>query len=231
MKTLRRAQDRGQSSFDWLQSHHSFSFGHYYDPAHMGVSALRVINDDVIAPGAGFDPHPHRDMEIISYVTRGAIAHRDSTGNERELTVGEVQLMSAGSGILHSEYNASDSEELRLLQIWIQPNEKGLDPGYQQQHFPPLPGWQLLVSPDREAGSLRIQQDAWLFRLRLKAGETSERASANDKLYYVHLVEGSLQINGETLASGDAITVSGEALAIKALQASEALVFLLPEEH
>ena len=135
MITLRKADERGKAQFGWLKSRHSFSFGSYYDPAHMGFSALRVINDDWVAPGAGFNTHGHRDMEIITLVLQGAIVHKDSAGNEKILPAGEFQLMSAGSGVYHSEFNASQSEELRFLQIWIMPDKQGGAPGYQQKHF------------------------------------------------------------------------------------------------
>jgi redox-sensitive bicupin YhaK (pirin superfamily) len=135
MITLRKADERGKAEFSWLKSRHSFSFGSYYDPAHMGFSELRVINDDWVAPGAGFDTHGHRDMEIITLVLQGAIVHKDSAGHEKVLPAGEFQLMSAGSGVYHSEFNASQSEELHFLQIWIKPNQQGGEPGYQQKHF------------------------------------------------------------------------------------------------
>lgn len=230
MHTIRRSNDRGYADFGWLKSRHSFSFANYYDPAHMGVSALRVINDDVIHPGAGFDPHPHRDMEIITYVTQGAIAHADNTGNREILKAGEVQVMSAGSGIVHAEFNASETDELRLLQIWIKPAIRGLAPGYQQKAFARTAGWQLIASPDGAEGSLPIHQDARLWRLTLDKSDSSSRAHEGTRPYYVHLVSGQLEVNGETLAPGDAITVVGEDIEVSALADSEALVFDLPEE-
>ena len=161
--SIRRGNERGAVDFGWLKSRHTFSFGSYYDPAHMGVSALRVINDDRVDAGAGFDTHSHRDMEIISYVKRGVIEHRDSMGNTRQLPPGEFQLMSAGSGITHSEYNASSSEPLEFLQIWIQPEVTGIEPGYQQKAFVREPGLQLIASSDARGQSLKLHQDAALY--------------------------------------------------------------------
>lgn len=229
MIELRPADERGPANHGWLQSRHSFSFAGYYDPRHMGVSALRVINDDKVAPGAGFAAHSHRDMEIISYVKRGSIEHRDSMGNVERLPAGEFQLMSAGTGITHSEYNPSGSEPLEFLQIWIIPNRVGIEPGYQQKRFPERSGLQLIASPDARDGSLLLHQDASLYQLRLEAGETASHALAAGRRLYVHLVAGQLEIDGETLGEGDGATVSATAeVAFAGVTRSEALVFDLP---
>lgn len=227
--TVRRSEDRGPADFGWLESRHTFSFGSYYDPAHMGVSALRVINDDRVAPGAGFDTHSHRDMEIISYVKRGVIEHRDSMGNTSQLPPGEFQLMSAGTGITHSEYNASRTDPLEFLQIWIQPNVMGIEPGYQQQAFEPEPGLQLIASPDARGGSLRLHQDASLYRAWLAPGETASLELAAGRTVYVHVVRGALRLEGERLGEGDGAAVSDAArINLAGESETEALVFDLP---
>lgn len=203
MITIRHADERGRANFGWLDSKHSFSFGSYYDEKHMGFSALRVINDDTVTPGAGFDTHGHRDMEIISYVLEGAIAHKDSEGNVATLPAGEFQLMSAGTGIRHSEFNPSANEPLHFLQIWIQPNVYGEVPGYQQKHFGNNKGLTLVVSPDGEAGSLKIKQDAKLYQLLLDENSGESLQADSTRSYYVHVVEGELEVNGEPLKPGD----------------------------
>ncbi|MFO0175220.1 MAG: pirin family protein, partial [Planctomycetota bacterium] len=172
--TVRKAQDRGHADHGWLDTWHSFSFAEYFDPAHMGFRTLRVINDDVIAPGVGFPTHPHRDMEIFSYVLEGAIAHQDSMGNGRTLRPGEIQLMSAGTGVAHSEFNPDRSQRLRILQVWIQPRVRGLPPSYTE--WKPTPAQAnaadvVVISPDGRDGSAVIQQDAIVRRLKLRAGE------------------------------------------------------------
>lgn len=228
MITLRKADERGKAHFGWLKSRHSFSFGSYYDPAHLGFSALRVINDDWVAPGAGFDTHGHRDMEIITLVLAGAIVHKDSAGNEKVLPAGEFQLMSAGSGVYHSEFNASQSAELRFLQIWIMPDKTGGAPGYQQQHFVSKPGLTLIASPDGQDGSLRVKQQAKLFRLILSGSEQSSYPLAGRQVY-LHLISGELSTGNMTLQPGDGLMVSAEAaLQLTASQDSEALIFDLP---
>lgn len=201
MITLRSAADRGHANFGWLNSFHTFSFGHYYDPKHMGFSALRVINDDTVHPKMGFETHGHKDMEIISLVTHGTIAHKDSAGNIRELPAGEYQLMSAGSGIFHSEFNASDSAPLKFLQIWIQPNALGGQPGYQQKSFGEEEGFTTIITPDGRDGTLKIKQDASLIQLILNHQQSATWSADSDRRYYVHVVEGSLQLNQETMLS------------------------------
>ena len=208
MIAIRPAHARGKADFGWLQSRHSFSFGHYYDPAHMGFSDLRVINDDRVAPRAGFDTHGHRDMEIISYVLDGAIRHRDSAGNEAVLRAGEFQVMSAGRGIMHNEFNASNDAPLHFLQIWIEPRETGGVPAYQQKDFGLQPGLTLVVSPDGAAGSLAIRQDARLYQLLLAPGEALDFAQDSGRRSYVHLIRGSLQLADTQLEPGDGARVS-----------------------
>lgn len=230
MIKLRKANDRGTAHFGWLDSKHTFSFGHYYDPEHMGFSALRVINDDIVAPGAGFDTHGHRDMEIISYVLEGSIEHKDSRGNVEVLPAGEFQLMSAGQGILHSEYNASPNQNLRFLQIWIQPNATGGSAGYQQKKFGKQQGLTTIVTPTGADGSLQIKQDASLHQLIL-APETLLDFFAIRPNVYVHLVSGELTINNVTLAPGDGAKISEQRNLTFSNTGSEqltALIFELP---
>lgn len=205
MMVIRRSRDRGQADHGWLQSKHSFSFANYYDPHHMGFGHLRVINQDVVAPGQGFGTHPHRNMEIISYVVRGALEHKDTLGTGSVIRPGEVQLMSAGRGIAHSEFNASTSDEVEFLQIWILPRESGGEPGYQQTDFGSAPGLTLVVSPDGREGSLRIKQRMELYRLLLTQGSTSwtpSRARA-----WVQVVRGELLVDGVLLQPGDGLQI------------------------
>ncbi|MAD73302.1 MAG: pirin family protein [Rheinheimera sp.] len=228
MITLRKAEERGKASFGWLKSHHSFSFGSYYDPAHMGFSALRVINDDWVAPGAGFDTHGHRDMEIITLVLQGAIVHKDSAGNEKVLPAGEFQLMSAGSGVYHSEYNASQSEDLRFLQIWIMPDQQGGAPGYQQKHFAEKAGLTLIASADGRDGSLVLKQQAQLLRLSLSINEQLSYQIAG-RNGYLQLISGELTVGDQIMQPGDGLVISAESvLLLHAAKPSEALLFDLP---
>lgn len=203
MINIRHSKDRGSAHFDWLRSRHTFSFGNYYDPKHMGFSALRVINDDEVIPGAGFPTHGHRDMEIISYVLEGEIAHRDSEGNIARLPAGEFQLMSAGSGITHSEFNASKTKPLKFLQIWIQPNVYGKEPGYQQKDFGRNAGLTLVISPTGENGSLTLKQDASLYQLLLQPNDSASLENPYQRKRYVHMIDGELTLAGETLNPGD----------------------------
>jgi len=237
MITLRPGNERGHARFAWLESRHSFSFASYYDPAHMGVSVLRVLNDDHVAPGAGFDPHSHRDMEIISYVLSGNIEHRDSMGSRHTLGVGEVQLMSAGTGIEHSEYNASSHEPLRFLQIWITPQARGLPPRYQQQPFTAREGLNLLIAPPQEArsGILSINQDARMYRIGLQHTDTSLALPfAPQRRYYLHVIDGTATLKGKDqqslpLSAGDAVTLDHESEATLAeARGLHALLFDLP---
>jgi quercetin 2,3-dioxygenase len=229
MMEVRRSEERGTADHGWLQSRHTFSFAGYYDPRHMGVSALRVINDDRVSAGHGFAAHSHQDMEIISYVKKGVIEHKDSMGNVEQLPAGEFQLMSAGTGVTHSEYNPSTSEPLEFLQIWIQPDVYGIEPGYQQKRFPARRGLQLIISPDGRDGSLHIHQDACLHQLRLDAGGSATHAPGTGRTVYVHVVSGVVDVNGERLGAGDGVRISEtDAVEFVAVEDSEALVFDLP---
>lgn len=230
MISIRRSNQRGSANFGWLNSKHTFSFGNYYDERQMGFSALRVINDDRVAADSGFDTHGHRDMEIISYVLDGEIAHKDSAGNVATLPSGEFQLMSAGSGIRHSEFNPSPTKELHFLQIWIQPNVYGQTPGYQQKDFGSQKGLTLAISPDGEAGSLVIKQDARLYQLLLDGNTTAELPASVKRKYYVHVINGELAIEGEIVKPGDGAKIENiNSLVMVAQQkAVKALVFDLP---
>ncbi|MFB2777687.1 pirin family protein [Shewanella mangrovisoli] len=211
MIRIRKAQDRGQADLGWLKSQHTFSFASYYDPQHMGVSSLRVINDDRVAPGAGFETHGHKDMEIISYVISGTIAHKDSFGNVKTLPAGEFQLMSAGKGIYHSEFNASNTESLHFLQIWIQPDTLGIDAGYQQKAFEQTSALTAVVTPTGENGTLKVQQDATLYRLMLAPQEQVHMPQLKSQhQLYVQLVEGTLKVNDQVLTSGDGAHITAE---------------------
>ena len=225
---LRRADERGKANFGWLDSRHSFSFGSYYDPKHMGISVLRVINDDAVAPGAGFGTHGHRDMEIISYVLEGAIEHKDSMGNRFVVPAGDVQRMTAGTGITHSEFNHSKSDPLKFLQIWIIPDQRDLEPGYEQKAIPQSGKLTPLVTPDGRDGSLLVHQDASMHRLQLNAGE-SLLVNEGKGLGYLHLIEGGVAVNDGHLAAGDGLGVMDESLALTAGESGvTALWFDLP---
>ena len=211
MPYIRPASERGHVALDWLDSYHSFSFGHYYDPAHRGFSVLRVINDDTVAPGAGFETHGHRDMEILTYVLEGAIEHEDTLGNVHRLQAGEVQRMTAGTGIAHSEMNASRDEPLRFLQIWIKPAQHGLSPGYEQKEIAQHGVLTPLVTPQGEAGSLRIHQDASVYRLVLEAGEETALSPQRSK-GYLHVIDGEIALTG--VATQPLILRAGDALGV-----------------
>jgi len=229
MVYLRRSNERGPSDLGWLQSSHTFSFSSYYDPDHMGVSVLRVINDDQVQPGAGFATHSHQDMEIISYVKQGSIEHKDSMGNVEVLPAGEFQLMSAGTGVTHSEYNPSDSQPLSFFQIWIEPATLGVTPGYQQKHFETGKGLRHIASPDGRDGTLRINQDAHLYQLRLDSEQTAQHSLAAGRTLYVHVISGTLDVNDHSLEAGDGVGLSDvELIQLSAQSATEALVFDLP---
>lgn len=232
MVILRAAHERGRADFGWLRSAHTFSFGNYYDPQFMGFSALRVINDDRVTPGAGFDTHGHSNMEIISLVVDGTIAHRDSTGNVAQLPAGEFQLMSAGKGIRHSEFNPSAQDDLHFLQIWIEPNERNTEPGYQQKRFARTAAIQPVITPDGRDGTLRIRQDAMLSHVRLQA-ETAQQPLTAGRAYYLHVVRGPLQVQTGAqqlqLQEGDGLALTQEeTLQLTAELAAEALLFDLP---
>ena len=234
MITLRRASTRGHADHGWLDSWHSFSFADYHDPAHMGVGNLRVINEDRIAPGTGFGTHGHRDMEIVSYVLDGALAHKDSMGNGQAgsggvIRPGDVQRMSAGSGVLHSEFNHSRDQTTHFLQIWILPRHRGIEPGYEQKHFDAASKrgrLRLVASPDGREASLTIHADAAIRAGLFDGDERAELALDAQRLTYVHLARGRLQVNGHALEAGDALTLAGESrLQLAQGQDAEVLVF------
>ena len=232
MINSRPAGERGHARLDWLNSYHTFSFGEYHDPAHMGVSNLRVINDDRVAPGGGFATHGHRDMEIVSYVLSGQLEHKDSMGNGSVIRPGDVQRMSAGTGVRHSEHNPSDTEPVHFLQIWLQPNAVGVEPGYAQQHVSEEERRGklcLLVSPDGRNGSISAHQDALLFSTLLEAGESVEYDLAGDRRAWVHVARGSVIVNGVALGDGDGAHIENESLVrIEGRGNAEVLFFDLP---
>ena len=229
MMTLRRAADRGHANHGWLDTHHTFSFADYYDPEHMGFRALRVINEDRVAPGQGFGTHPHRDMEIISYVLEGGLQHRDSMGTGSIIRPGEVQRMSAGTGVLHSEYNASKQELVHFLQIWLLPSQRGLAPSYEQKAFDPREQagqFRLIASPDGRDGSVTLHTDAALYAGRFDRGARGEFALAPGRHAWVHVARGSVRLNGQQLGAGDGAALSDEAaVRLEGVEASEVLLF------
>lgn len=232
MFTLRGAADRGLTRTPWLDSRHTFSFGDYHDPRHMGFSVLRVINDDRLAPEGGFPTHAHRDMEIISYGVEGGLAHRDSLGNGSTIGAGELQLMRAGRGIRHSEFNASRSEPARFLQIWILPEERGLEPGYEQRAFPlaeRVGRWTPLVSPDGREGSLTIAQDVLLLGAVVEPGTNLPVPVRGGRRGWLQVVRGRLRLGAQALSEGDGVAVHGPVPeAVEALDTAELLFFDLP---
>jgi quercetin 2,3-dioxygenase len=228
MITIRPAAQRGHADHGWLDTYHTFSFADYFDPRHMGYRALRVINDDKVAAGRGFGTHPHRDMEIITYVLEGAVRHNDSMGTGSVIRPGDVQRMSAGTGVAHSEYNASDKELLHLLQIWIQPSERGIAPSYEQKAFSRADKQgklRVVASPDGREGSVTIHADALVHAGLFDAGERAEYALPPDRHAWVHLARGTVSVNGETLSAGDGAAVEGETVRIEGVDAGEVLVF------
>jgi hypothetical protein len=232
MLAMRRADDRGHANHGWLDSHHTFSFGGYYDPRHMGISNLRVINDDTVAPGGGFATHGHTDMEIISYVLEGALEHRDSMGNGSVIRPGDVQRMSAGTGVRHSEYNHSATEPVHFLQIWLEPNRQGVEPAYGQKHFGPETRQgrlALLVSPDGRDGSIATHQDALLYGSLVEPGDNLVHALAAGRKAYVHVARGSVDVNGVALHGGDGLAIEHEqAIRLQGSSGGELLLFDLP---
>jgi len=228
MKTIRRSNERGHATHGWLDSYHTFSFGDYFDPKWMGYRSLRVINDDLVMPGMGFGTHPHRDMEIITYVLSGAIEHKDSMGNGRVIRAGEFQYMAAGSGVQHSEFNPSKTEPLRLLQIWIQPDTKGVPPRYAEKNFAaaPMGTLNLVASKNGRAGSIAIHQDANLLFAKLDAGQHVTQPLAAGRHAWVHVAEGEMAVNGVLLTGGDAVGLDGEnPLTIAATKPAQVLIF------
>ena len=232
---VRRAGDRGSANFGWLHSRHTFSFGSYFDPRQVGFSDLLVINDDRVSPGRGFDTHGHRDMEIFSYVLEGGLQHRDSMGTGSVIRPGDVQMMSAGAGVLHSEFNASREEPVHFLQIWIVPDRKGVVPRYQQRHFAAEEKrgrLRLIISPDGADGSLSIHQDARVYAGLFDGDERQAMPLATGRYAYVHVARGSLDVNGERLEEGDGVRLRdpGE-IQVSGGRAAEVLLFdLRPNE-
>ena len=229
MLTIRPSEARGHVEFGWLDTRHSFSFGHYHDPAHMGFRALRVINEDRVDPGAGFDPHPHRDMEILTYVLSGALEHQDSMGNGSVIRPGDVQRMTAGTGVVHSEQNASATEPVHLLQIWLLPARTGLAPGYEQKAFPEAERrgrLRPLASADGREGSVTVHQDVTLYSALLGAGESVRHALDPGRHAWVQVARGAVSVNGETVRAGDGVALSNErSLALEASEDAELLLF------
>jgi redox-sensitive bicupin YhaK (pirin superfamily) len=212
MEEIRRSEERGLADHGWLKSFHTFSFADYQDPLHMGFGPLRVINEDRVQPGQGFGTHGHRDMEIISYVLEGALAHKDSMGNGSVIRPGDVQRMSAGTGVRHSEYNASDADLVHFLQIWIEPNERGVEPSYEEKHFDEASKrgkFRLIASSDGRDGSVRLHQDADLYAALVDGDEKVDFERRLGRRVYVHVVRGEAQVNGQPLRAGDAMKLAG----------------------
>jgi redox-sensitive bicupin YhaK (pirin superfamily) len=229
MITTRRADQRGHTDAGWLDSRHTFSFGEYYDPRNMGFRSLRVINDDRVDPSSGFGTHPHRDMEIISYVLSGALGHKDNMGNGSTIRPGDVQRMTAGTGVLHSEWNHSKTEPVHFLQIWIIPERPGLQPGYEQQSFSPETArdrFKLVASRDGRDGSVTVHQDVSLYLAKLTAGTSARLDVAKGRHAWVHVAVGEATLNGQALGEGDGAAVSEEdRLEVRATKDAEVLVF------
>ena len=225
---IRRANERGHAEHGWLDTYHTFSFADYYDPKWMGFRSLRVINDDLVMPGMGFGTHPHRDMEIITYILSGALEHKDSMGNGRVIRPGEVQYMAAGTGVKHSEFNPSKDEAVHLLQIWIQPDAMGVKPRYAEKSLANAPAGtlNLVTSKTGRDGSIAIHQDADLWLGKLNPGNSVTHKLAKGRNAWVHVAEGQVSLNGKTLGGGDAAAISNEsALELNATKPSQVLLF------
>lgn len=229
MMTIRKASERGHADHGWLDSHHTFSFADYYDPKHMGFRSLRVINDDRVEAGRGFGAHPHRDMEIISYVLDGALAHKDSMGTGATIRPGDVQRMSAGTGVTHSEFNASKSDLVHFLQIWLVPSERGIKPGYEQKTFTDADKrgrLRLVASPDGAEGSITIHTDARVYAGVFGAGERAELPLADKRGAWVHVARGNVKVNGELVGDGDGVAIEREqTIRVEGVDGGEVLVF------
>jgi redox-sensitive bicupin YhaK (pirin superfamily) len=232
MLQIRKGSDRGHANHGWLDSQHTFSFGHYFDPEHTGFGPLLVINEDRVQPARGFGTHSHRDMEIISYVLDGALEHKDSMGTGSVLHYGDVQRMSAGTGVQHSEFNHSTSEPLHFLQIWIEPNVKSIPASYEEKHFPPESKQgrlRLVASSDGRDGSVLIHQDAAIYASILNDADQLEHRLAQGRTAYVHVIRGRLTVNGTALSAGDALKITNESLVmLSQAEAAEILLFDLP---
>jgi redox-sensitive bicupin YhaK (pirin superfamily) len=229
MLTIRRAGDRGHADHGWLDTHHTFSFADYYDRRFMGFGPLRVLNDDRVAAGAGFPPHHHRDMEIISYVLEGALEHKDSMGNGSVIEPGDVQRMSAGTGVMHSEYNPSEESPVHFLQIWLLPRRPGLAPGYEQKRFSEddkRGRLRLVASPDGSDGSVTLQQDARMFAALIEPGQAVEHRFAAGRIGWLHVARGSAEVNGQALSEGDGAAIQEESqLSLRSRDGGEVLLF------
>lgn len=225
---IRKAHERGHAEHGWLDSYHTFSFADYYDPQWMGFRSLRVINDDRVMPGMGFGKHPHRDMEIITYILSGSLEHKDSMGNGRIIRAGEMQYMAAGTGVQHSEFNPSREEAVHLLQIWIQPDQKGVTPRYAEKSLKDAADGtlHLMTSKTGREGSIAIHQDADLWLAKLEAGQTVSHSLGKDRHAWLHIAEGEVKVNGELLSAGDAAAVTGPCeLSLEAAKSSQVLLF------
>jgi len=229
MMTLRRSEDRGRTQIGWLESRHSFSFGEYYDPANESFGALRVINEDWIKGGAGFEPHSHRDMEIVTYILDGAIAHKDSSGGGGTIRPGEIQRMSAGSGITHSEFNPSASQTCHMLQIWITPSRRGIRPSYEQKAIPPdsvRNHFARIAAPEPRETEVRLVQDAEIWAAKLDGGVEAIHPLAKGRKLWLQVAKGEVKLGDETLKAGDAAAISDQAdIAVKSQTAAEVLLF------
>jgi quercetin 2,3-dioxygenase len=227
---VRHAEDRGHANHGWLDTWHTFSFADYHDPAFMGFSALRVINEDRVAPGQGFGTHPHRDMEIVTYILSGALQHKDSMGTGSVIKPGEIQRMSAGTGVTHSEFNPSKTEPVHLLQIWLMPDKKGIEPSYEQKQIAGNGALTLIASPEGGKDAVRIQQDARILAARLKKGTSTTHRLRSLRKAWVQVARGSVMVNGTTLHAGDGAAITDEEMIslVAPDEAAEALVFDLP---
>lgn len=232
MLTLRPAAERGHANHGWLDTYHTFSFANYYDPAHMGFRNLRVINEDRVAPGQGFGTHPHHDMEIISYVIAGALSHRDSMGNGSTIYPGDVQRMSAGTGVTHSEFNGSKSESVHFLQIWLLPSQRGISPGYEQKSFSRQEKegrLRLVASTDGRDGSVTIFADAAIYAGLFSEGQSARFDVASNRHLYIQVVRGQVRVGGQTLTAGDGVATSAEpTVDVEGVAGGEILLFDLP---
>lgn len=230
--TIRKSQERGHANHGWLDSYHSFSFSRYYDLEHMGYSVLRVINEDIVDAGQGFGKHPHRDMEIVTYMLSGQLRHQDSMGNGSVIGAGDVQRMTAGTGVEHSEFNASNTEAAHLLQIWLLPSKNNLAPSYEDKHFTDaekLDQWRLIVSEDGREGSLLIHQNVNVYATKLTQGKHLPYAMQANRSLYIQVAFGQINLNGEVLIAGDAAKVDAQTVIdIEAIEASELVLFDLP---
>jgi quercetin 2,3-dioxygenase len=232
MLTIRKSQERGHADHGWLESYHSFSFADFHDPRHMGFSDLRVINQDIIQPGQGFGTHGHRDMEIITYVLSGELAHKDSMGNVETIKAGELQRMTAGTGVQHSEYNSSKTDLVELLQIWILPETKNLTPGYEQIALHDMPGWQIVASQTGGGGALTVHQDVRLLRGKFCATETSVLPLADNRNGWLQVVRGSILLGDNHLTAGDAVSIIDDLrVPLQAKSDAEVLLFDLKKHH